>query len=66
MPLCTRTEFARALGTDPRSVGRRLTKIVEHLVAGEKLIPLYDYPTAGVSAAIAVNSGSLKTATPKL
>ena len=54
--LCTKTEYARAMGVDARSL-RNLPKPVDHLVSGHNLIPLYEYPTAGISAAIAVNSG---------
>lgn len=58
MTVCTKTEFARALGHDVRSIERHLTKVVAYLAAGrEKLLPLYEFPSAQITAAIAVNSG---------
>ena len=66
--LCTKTEYARAIGVDARSL-RNLPKPVDHLVSGRNLVPLYLYLTAGISAAVAVNSGvkhPLRESQPKL
>jgi hypothetical protein len=66
MQLCTRTEFARAIGVDPRSLGKRLPKEVATLIAGGKHIPLYPFPQP--YAAIAVNLGNhpIKQSTPQI
>jgi len=53
--LCTRTELARALGIDARSVRSRLPKPFAKLVSGERIVDLYIFPTAPANAAIVVN-----------
>jgi hypothetical protein len=55
--LCSKTELARALGIDSRSVLSRLPKPVAVLVNGERITKLYPFPTAPINAAIAVNLG---------
>lgn len=56
--LVTRTELARLLSVDPRSL-RDLPAVAAKLLSNHRLTPLYSYPTSQTSAAVVVNSNSI-------
>ena len=56
--LVSRTELARLLSVDPRSL-RKLPAVVAKLLSNHRLTPLYSYPTDLASAAVVVNSSAV-------
>jgi hypothetical protein len=67
MLLVTKTEYARAMGCDVRSL-RSLPAPVAHLLSGVKHLPLYLFPEVAVNAALHVNykKHPLKKAEPAI
>jgi hypothetical protein len=65
--LVTRTELARTLGKDVRSL-RDLPKPVHFLISGLKRIPLFPFPSDQLAAAIVVNAAQhpLKASIPEV